>query len=117
MLTAQTVFEKVSEIFADTDDSLLPFCEQAAAVINSKMRAGVDASDIRLLTAAAAIALDEYSAMQNVSDGDVSSFKAGDVTVSKGNASARDAAENFRKNALIQAADLLADSHFVFRTV
>lgn len=117
MLTAQTVFERVSEIFTDTDDSLLPFCEQAAAVVNSKMRAGVDASDIRLLTAAAAIALDAYSAVQNISDGDISSFKAGDVTVSKGNTSARNMAENFRKNALVQAADLLTDSHFVFGTV
>lgn len=117
MLTAQAVFEKVSEIFTDTDDSLLPFCEQAAAVVKAKMRAGVDASDIRLLTAAAAIALDAYFAVQNISDGDISSFKAGDVTVTKGHTSAKESAENFRENALAQAAELLVDSQFVFGTV
>lgn len=117
MLDGKTVFEKVCEITGDTDDALMPFCENAAAVINGKMRSDVNASDIRLLTAAASVAYCDYLMVQNVIDGDIGSVKAGDITVSRNGNSASAFAENFRQKALADVADLLIDSEFAFRTV
>lgn len=117
MLDGKTVFEKVCEITGSTDDALMPFCENAAAVINGKMRPNVNASDIRLLTAAASVAYSDYLLVLNVIDGDIGSIKAGDITVSRNGSSASAFAENFRTKALADAADLLIDSEFSFRTV
>ncbi len=117
MLDGKTVFEKVCEITGNTDDALMPFCENAAAIINGKMRSDVNASDIRLLTAAASVAYCDYLLVQNVIDGDIGSVKAGDITVSRNGNSVSAFAENFRKKALADAADLLIDSEFSFRTV
>lgn len=117
MLDGKTVFEKVCEITGDTDDALMPFCENAAAVINGKMRTDVNASDIRLLTAAASVAYSDYLLVQNVVDGDIGSVKAGDITVSRNSSSVYDFARNFREKALADAAGLLIDCEFIFRTV
>lgn len=117
MLDGKTVFEKVCEIIGESDDSLMPFCENAAAVINGKMRSDVNASDIRLLTAAASVAYCDYLMVQNVIDGDIGSVRAGDITVSRNGSSAYAFAENFRKKALSDAAELLLDNEFSFRAV
>lgn len=117
MLDGKTVFEKVCEISGCTDDALMPFCENAAAVIDGKMRADVNASDIRLLTAAAAVAYSSYLLVQNIAESDIGTIKAGDISVTKNGSSAIAYAENFRKAALADAADLLTDSEFVFGTV
>lgn len=117
MLDGKTVFEKVCEIIGSTDDAIMPFCENAAAVISGKMRPDVNASDIRLLTAAASVAYSDYLLVQNVIDGDIGSIRAGDITVSRNGNSASAFAENFRTKALTDAADLLIDSEFSFRTV
>lgn len=117
MLDGKTVFEKVCEISGCTDDALMPFCENAAAVINGKMRADVSASDIRLLTAAASVAYSDYLLVQNIAESDIGTVKAGDVSISKNGSSAIAYAENLRKTALAAAAELLVDSEFCFRSV
>ena len=87
------------------------------AVINGKIRAGVDASDVRLLTAAAAVAYADYLCAGSMSTEDVSYFRAGDITVRKGTAAALEAAESFRKRALADASELLLAEGFDFRAV
>ncbi len=117
MLEAKTVFEKVKQLSPDVTDAVMPFCETAAAVLNGKIRQDVDASDIRLLTAAAAVALCDYIIFHNLSDGDVNYFKAGDITVKKGSGKLPDAAVSFRDIALADAAPLIYNNDFEFRTV
>ena len=117
MPDAKTVFEKVKQLSPDVTDAVMPFCESAAAVLNGKLRQGVDASDIRLLTAAAAVALCDYIIFHNLSAGDVNYFKAGDITVKKGSGKLPDIAVRFRDMALSEAASLLCDDNFEFRTV
>ena len=117
MLSADTVFEKVKEISGCTDESLMTFCEKAAAEISCKKRPGVSASDIRLLLAAAAIAYCDYLLVQNLADGDVGSVRAGDITVTKSGQTMLRSAENMKKESLAEASDLLIDSQFLFGTV
>ncbi len=117
MLDAQSVFEKVKQLFPSADESLLPFCEGAAAVLNTKLRRNVDASDVLLLTAAAAVAYCDYVSANSMNDGDISYFRAGDITVRKGAAGAVESAISFRNTALANVSALLADNDFDFRAV
>ena len=117
MLDGNAVFEKVCEIIGNVDDSIMPFCENAAAVISGKMRSDVNASDIRLLTAAASVAYSDYLLVQNVADDDIGSVKAGDITISRNGESVYAFAQNFREKALADAAELLIDCEFLFRAV
>lgn len=117
MLGAGAVFERLSsmiEIDKGEKSRLMPFCETAAAVIGAKTRADADKSDVRLLTAAAALAYGRYMLLRGASDGNIESFKAGDVTVSYGNSSAGQSIDSFVKAALADAADLFSDDDFVF---
>ncbi len=120
MLTAQAVFEKLT-LITDTDQSeqaeLLPFCESAAAVINSKMRTDADASDIRLLMAAAALAYSRYLLINNAADSNITSFKAGDLSVTKAAGDSSDSVHSFALAALEDAKDLLEDTSFFFRSL
>lgn len=117
MPDAKTVFEKVKQLSPSVTDDVMPFCETAAAVLNGRIRQGVDASDIRLLTAAAAVALCDYIVFHNLSDGEVNYFKAGDITVKKGSGKLPGSAVIFRDMALAEAASLICDNDFDFRTV
>ena len=117
MIDVNAVFEKVKQLYPDATEAVVPFCETAAAVISGKIRSTADASDVRLLTAAASVALCDYLIFHNLSAGDVSYFKAGDITVRKGSADLPGAAVNFRDKALSDAASLLCDNDFDFRTV
>lgn len=117
MLDAESVFKKVAQLCPDADEAVMPFCEIAAAIISGKMRADVDASDVRLLTAAASVAYCNYLLMSGVCESDIHSFKAGDITVTKGAGSVADAAVRLRDIALADAAELLCDNDFDFRTV
>lgn len=120
MLAGKQVLERakiIGDIEESEESALLPFCDAAAGFINGKTRADADASDVRLLIAAAAIALSRFLSVRNSAEGDISSFKAGDVTVSySGNAQVQ-SAENLRKATLEDASDLLIDGGFAFQCV
>ena len=105
------------ECFEDEEHIYLPYCETAAAVINSKIRADADASDIRLVTAAAAMAYCRHLVTKSVSDGDIDSVKAGDITISANSEKAVKSAEQMMQSALLDAAQLLIDTQFIFGTV
>ena len=119
MLSAEKVFEALTQI-TDTDtaerEALLPFCRSAAAVISSKMRADADASDIRLLMAASALAYSRYLLIKNAEDGSITAFSAGDISVTKGS-DASGSIHSFALAAFEDAKDLLTDTSFVFRAL
>lgn len=117
MADTASVFERVKQLFSVSDESVMPFCENAAAVINGKIRSDIDASDIRLLTAAAAVAFADYLFAGSMNSDDVSYFRAGDITVRKGSDGTLAAAERFRERALADAAPLMNGQGFEFRAV
>ncbi len=117
MIRAEDVLMRakaISEIQEDEEKALKPFCETAAAFIDGKMRTDASSSDVRLLTAAAAMALCDYFTVKYSEDDAVSSFKAGDVTVSYNADSRMQSYEKLKKSALEQASGLLRDSAFIF---
>ena len=120
MLDSQTVFIKLCQLIECFDDDqmiYMPYCETAAAVISENIRADADASDIRLVTVAATMAYSRYLIAKNASDCEIGSIRAGDITISADGVKAADAAEQMLKSALIDAAPLLKDTAFMFRTV
>ena len=120
MIDGQTVFcrlVQLIECFDDEEHIYMPYCETAAAVINSKIKAGADASDIRLVTAAATMAYCRYLIAKNASDGDVESIKAGDITISANGGKALKSAEMMMNSAFLDASDLLKDTQFSFGVV
>ncbi len=120
MLDAQAVFCRLVsmiECFEDDESIMRPYCESAAAVINSRKRADADASDIRLVTAAAAIAYCRYLTAKSAADGDIGSIKAGDITISGSGVNAVDTAERMMNAAIEDAIPLLADTQFSFGVV
>ncbi len=117
MLDSQMVFCRLVsmiECFEDEESIMGPYCESAAAVINSRKRADADASDIRLVTAAAAIAYCRYLTAKSAADGDIGSIKAGDITISGSGVNAVDTAERMMNAAIEDAIPLLADTQFAF---
>lgn len=120
MLDAQAVFCRLVsmiECFEDDESIMRPYCESAAAVINSRKRADADASDIRLVTAAAAIAYCRYLTAKSAADGDIGSIRAGDITISGSGVNAVDTAERMMNAAIEDAIPLLADTQFSFGVI
>ncbi len=100
-----------------TDDELIPLCAAAARELEIRLKSGADCSDIRLINAAAAAANYRLCVKRLNSDEGVTSFKAGDVTVSVSPAALAERAEKEKNTAMLLALPLLNDDEFVFRQV
>ena len=120
MLDGMTVFIRLTQIidcFDDEQATYLPYCETAAAVISENMKTGADASDIRLVTAAATLAYNRYLTAKNATDCEIGSLRAGDITITSDSTKTTEAVHQMMTAALVDAAPLLRDTHFLFRTV
>lgn len=100
-----------------TDEELAPLCAAAAKELEVRIKKGADCSDIRLINAAAAIVNYRLCMKKSSSDEGVTSFKAGDVTVSISPSAVIERAEKEKSDALFAAIPLLRDDGFVFRQV
>lgn len=98
-------------------ENALPLCGICLEEIRSKLREGADENDSRLAQAAAGLAFYRLT-LRNAADGEgATSFKAGDVTVTRSPAASIELAVSVRDESLAQAADLLEDRDFIFRQV
>lgn len=98
--------------------ALTAMCEAASAELTSRLRKDVDVYEIsgQFVTAAAMLALSMY--IQLGESGDWSSFKAGNVSVSRrGSGSAKSAASALRRQAESMLAAYTYDAGFDFRGV
>jgi hypothetical protein len=120
MLDCQAVFSRLCQLIecSEAEQTLyMPYCETAAAVISENIRADADASDIRLVTVGAIMAYNRYLTANNASDCELGSVRAGDITISTDGKKTAEAAHRMLTSALIDAAPLLKDNGFMFRTV
>lgn len=85
--------------------------------LEPRIRQDADLTDIRLVNLAAAQAYCKILARSFSSDEGISSFKAGDVTISTGASQASSAARTARDEALAAALPLLRDEEFYFSGV
>lgn len=100
-----------------TDEELMPLCSAAAAELEVRLREDADCFDIRLANAAAAAANYRLCVRRISSQQEITSFKAGDVTVSISPSAMIERAEKEKSEAMLAVLPLLKDEEFVFRQV
>ena len=100
-----------------TDEELAPLCAAAAKEIEARIRDNADSTDIRLINACAAMVNYRICMRKSGEDEAVTSFKAGDVTVSVSPSAIIERAEKEKSEAMIAVLPLLRDDSFVFRQV
>lgn len=120
MLTTKTVLNRLRQLVTLDEqgaENALPLCGLCLKEIKGRLREGADENDPRLAQAAAGLAYYRI-ALRNAADGEgATSFKAGDVTVTRSPAAALQLAVAVRDEAIADAADLLTDRDFIFRQV
>ena len=102
---------------SETDAELIPICDASARELSARVKPNADCSDIRLINAAAAMVNYRLCVRRMHSDEGITSFKAGDVTISISPEALREQAEKDKTEAIIAAAPLLKDYDFLFRQV
>lgn len=100
-----------------SDEELLPLCEAACSELSAITKPDAEPNDIRLVSAAAAIANYRLNAKNIYSENGISSFKAGDVAISVSGAETIASAKADRDEALQRALPLLIDNGFFFGQV
>lgn len=100
-----------------TDEELAPLCSMAADELLPRIKSEKFHSDARLISLAAAMVNYRLCVKRLKNSDGVTSFKAGDVTVSISASALMEQAEKEKTDALIAAAPLLKDDGFIFRQV
>lgn len=120
MITAQTVLFRLRQLVtldSEGAENALPLCKLCLEETVSKLKPGADKDDPRIAQAAAGLAY-YRTVLRNAADRDgATSFKAGDVTVTRTPAAMIEIASQIRDDAFLQAADLFVDRNFIFRQV
>ncbi len=119
MIDSWNVLEALKRNYSPalSDEELMPMCSAAAAELAARVRANADCTDIRLINAAAASVNYRLCIKKMNMDENVTSFKAGDVTVSISPTALIERAEKEKSEAMLAALPLLNDDEFVFRQV
>lgn len=114
----------VSKVLEDTgilteEDAkkAMPFCISACSQLSKRLKDIKYEDEPAVINACAGMALYNYSLLQCTSSENFSSFKAGDITISKSNNSGFESAVKFRDETLLQASEYLTDVDFVFKAV
>lgn len=100
-----------------TDEELAPLCTAAAKELLPRIKKCAPHSDMRLINLAAAMVNYRLCMRRLHSAEGLTSFKAGDVTVSVSPSALIEYAEKEKSAAFISALPLLNDDEFVFRQV
>ena len=120
MINVWSVAKFLEDTGALTEDEVkqaMPFCLSACARLSKRLKNENFCDAPAVINACAGIALYDYTLLKSSSAEDFSSFKAGDVTISRSSSSSFESAVKFRDEAMLNATDYLTDVDFVFRTV
>ena len=119
MIDCLSVLSVLKEYYSPegTDEELAPLCTAAVNELLPRVKSEGVHSDVRLVGLAAAMANYRLCAKKARNSDGVTSFKAGDVTVSVSASALMEQAEKDRRDALIAAVPLLKDDEFLFRRV
>ncbi len=114
----------VSQVLEDTGvltteevNKAMPFCISACSQLSKRLKDVKHEDEPAVINACAGLALYNYSLLQGSSSENFSSFKAGDITISKSRNSSFESAVRFRDETLLQASEYLTDVDFVFKAV
>ncbi|MBQ3150670.1 MAG: hypothetical protein IJB86_05435 [Clostridia bacterium] len=116
-----TVLDSLRQITSLDDrgavSKALPLCEAAANQIMRRIKHSADPEDPRLSRAAAAVAYYDLVLLLSSDEDGTTSFKAGDVTVSRSTSVMLERASLIKNEALIEALPLFRDDSFIFAAV
>lgn len=98
-------------------EKVLPLCVVNLQRIQAQLRSDADPDDIRITEAAAALTYYDYAVRLSAETDDVTSFKAGDITVNRTTSSLTENAEKIKKSALLELVPLMKDTNFIFLNV
>ncbi len=120
MINSHTVLARLRQLVTldeEGAENALSLCRHCLEEILSKVRESADKNDPRIAQAAAGLAY-YRTVIREAADSDgATSFKAGDVTVTRTPAAMLEIACRVRDDAILQAAELFYDSGFAFRQV
>lgn len=102
---------------ADDAKKALPFCTVACGELSKRLKEPRYEDEPAVIMACAGLALYKYTLSTNTAADGFTSFKAGDVTVSRSSAASAENAVKFRDEAITSAAPFLNDVDFVFEAV
>ncbi len=111
------ILEDTGLLTAEEAKKATPFCLAACSSLTPRLRDEKNEDNPAVIMACAGIALYNYTLSVSASSEDFSSFKAGDVTISKSSSASVENAEKFRDEALLSATPYLTDVDFVFEAV
>ncbi len=100
-----------------TDEELAPICTMVINELLPRVKSKEMHSDARLVTLAAAMVNYRLCNKRLGTSDNVTSFKAGDVTVSVSSSALLENAEKEKTDALLAALPLLKDDEFLFKQV
>lgn len=112
---------ELTDITVYEEELILNLCRSALKEIEAKLRSDVDRSDYRIVAASAALA--HYKLVLKTSNSDefeMTSFKAGDVTIQQSTKEREKLLENvesFYEKKLIELIPLCRDDNFAFRQI
>ena len=122
--TNQDIESKAREMLAasplgDKGKALRSACQTAAAELESKLRSGVNSSDIEELfvSAAAVLALSLYLELTGITNDKIDSFKAGELSVSLRDGTRTGSAQSLRMRAESMLSAYLDCGGFEFKGV
>lgn len=97
--------------------AVLPLCRASLERLRRVLQKDADPEDPRISRAAAADAFYDWTTRTLAREESVTSFKAGDVTISRSASAARELAAQVRRDAYLAVLPLLEDPYFVFQTI
>lgn len=95
----------------------LPLCNSAYEEVIAGLRDDADKADIRVLNAAAAIANYNLKIRKLSEDENITSFKAGDVSIGSNFTSVIGTADRIKTEKLLAVLPLMRDEEFIFKQV
>ena len=119
-MTEWTVLSRLCEITqmdADARAATLALCRSALDALLPQCKPTADPDDPRIARAAAADAYYAWTLRKIADEQSVTSFKAGDVTVSQSASAALELAERVRRDAYLAVLPLLCDTSFCFQAI
>ena len=111
------VLEDTGVLTSEEVKKAMPFCLSACSQLSKRLKNVKYEDEPAVINACAGLALYNYSLLQGSSSENFSSFKAGDITISKSRNSGFESAVKFRDETLLQASEYLTDVDFVFKAV
>ncbi len=111
------MLEDIGAINEADSKRIVPFCLSACATLTPRLREPEFEDNPAVIMTCAGLALYSFVMSVGASDEDFSSFKAGDITVSRSSQAQIESAEKLYHSALASATPYLTDVDFVFEAV